>query len=411
MANTDFIVGSSNTSTDNIQTSILQGNGVPISLGDVRAEFNDVGFTAISEFFSADRDIPSKGSPISLSDFYGAENIHTWYFGGNPEDAAIGYPDGQLPGPSDFNTFTTAGGQTYRTYQTSNYDLLSNAVAQGWNGFSELVILIPADVIIYGTSVQNPTIKIDKATNNPNGGAAWVNPITVDSRGIILGKGGQGGGDGGSGQVGGDAIEVNAGRQNVNDPDSVLPLVRVLNAGFILAGGGGGGGSDVGSGGGGGGAAGGGNGRAYNGAGGTGTGAGAISGNEGNDANILRGANGGGNEPGAGGFAGGGGGGRRTRTKASTLYGGGGGGGRDWRQTATGGTGDNNGGGNGGAWGGDGSNGSETGGGGGWGQPGGDSTRSGGGRGGAGGQAVRVSGTDANVQVVDIGGVRLGSEL
>lgn len=352
---------------------VLQASGT-ISLGQIGAEFLDINPITLSEFYDADLGVPKITDPpnpgraapeISLSDFYGTRRVFTYSW--NPSGTSITY-----------------GGASRTAVAVDNFDMLQAAVSAGWNGYSSLIWEINNNIMAYATSRVRPAMQIDytSISYNPAGyGKRWPRQITIDNRGWIMGKGGNGSSGNSKGQDGGGALFIRGATGSIDDNEASsgtaggTGLVRIQNTKAILGGGGGGNGGSAGVAGGGGGGAGGGSGGSK-GSGGGGAGGGPFSsGNNGGAvaSNSYRGL---------GGQAGGGGGGWDSRGKSSDAYGGGGGGGRVPATSASGGT-AGSGGGAGGSYSALGGNGGDGGGGGGYGKGGGTSgsqgSRSGGG--------------------------------
>lgn len=346
-----------------------------ISLGDIGLEFLDINPITLSEFYDADLGVPKITDPpnpgraapeISLSDFYGKRRVFTYSW--NPSGTSISY-----------------GGASRTAVAVDEFNMLGAAVSAGWNGYSSLIWEINDNIMAYATSRARPAMAVDYALSTYNGpagyGKRWPREITIDNRGWIMGKGGNGSSGNGQGQSGGGALRIRGTTGSIDDNEASngtaggTGLVRIQNTKAILGGGGGGNGGNAGVAGGGGGGAGGGSGGSKGSASG-GPGGGAFA--SGSNAGVV--ARDG--ERGRGGQAGGGGGGYSDRGKDPDAYGGGGGGGRVPAISASGGA-AGTGGGAGGSYSARGGNGTDSGGGGGYGKQGGPSgsqgTRSGGG--------------------------------
>ena len=177
----------------------IKGSG-PLSFTDITAEFSDTPPNSLSEFYrgggkvpSVNTNIPASGA-ISFSNFYGATNSFSF-------------------------TVTTS---------QQEQSISSLAQAAGWDGSSALIMTVNSGVYLWSDNILNPGLLIDVAGS------------TVINNGYIIGRGGDGGhkerryithdGNYGSGQNGGQAINVSAGGTTI-----------INNAGAYIAGGGGGG--------------------------------------------------------------------------------------------------------------------------------------------------------------------------
>ena len=129
----------------------------------------------------------------------------------------------------------TATERTITTNQT-NLNLRSWAVANGWDGLSELIVTVAPGVYITSNSTGTPAVTVN---------GIYLGGVTFVNNGSILGMGGNGGaGSNGAGAAGGAALLVQS-------------AVNVSNNGTIAGGGGGGGAGANGNGGQGGGGGGG----------------------------------------------------------------------------------------------------------------------------------------------------------
>lgn len=173
----------------------LQNSG-QISILDIVGEFGGSAPHALSEYYAAASGVPASGQ-LKISDFYGKSNI--FYF-------------------------TISG-------SANNVNLSTLATAAGWDGSAPVVVTIGSGVIIGSTSTSSPSMTI---SGFPSG-------VTLVNNGLILGRGGDGGGgrtcssntcsvSGYSGGNGGDAI-------------SLGNSVSITNNGTIGGGGGGGAGA------------------------------------------------------------------------------------------------------------------------------------------------------------------------
>lgn len=237
---------------------VLQASGT-ISLGQIGAEFLDINPITLSEFYDADLGVPKITDPpnpgraapeISLSDFYGTRRVFTYSW--NPSGTSITY-----------------GGASRTAVAVDNFDMLQAAVSAGWNGYSSLIWEINNNIMAYATSRVRPAMQIDytSISYNPAGyGKRWPRQITIDNRGWIMGKGGNGSSGNSKGQDGGGALFIRGATGSIDDNEASsgtaggTGLVRIQNTKAILGGGGGGNGGSAGVAGGGGGGAGGGSG-------------------------------------------------------------------------------------------------------------------------------------------------------
>ena len=213
----------------------LQSSG-KITLKDIQGEFGGTAPHTLKEYYAAASGIPSSGT-ISIKDFYGA---------------------------TDQIFFTVSSNQ-------QEMNLSTYLTAQGWNGTDAVHVTINSGVYIWSDNTSVGGLTIPSSMNNL---------VEIVNNGYIIGRGGNGGSNGGP------ALVNNA------------TGVTLTNAsGAYIAGGGGGGGGYYGGGG-----AGGGYGAPFSGA--YAGGSGGSVGNSGGNGNL--GTEGGDN--GKGGGAGGGGG-------------------------------------------------------------------------------------------------------
>jgi hypothetical protein len=183
-----------------------------------------------------------------------------------------GVPAGAITIPTDFYGKSNTFFATISSDQT-NLNLRTWALANGWDGNSNIQITINGGVNIYSTSTGTPALTVN---------GSWPNGVAVVNNGKVIGRGGNGGNGGtfpstpgGTGGNGGTAL-------------SVASALTMTNNGDLAGGGGGGGGGSYGGfapyfwGGSGGG---GGAGNGVKGAAGSGTGA--NSGNPGVDGTLT----------------------------------------------------------------------------------------------------------------------------
>ena len=162
----------------------LQNSGA-ISLSDIATEFGGSTPHSLSEYYAAASGVPASGE-IALDDFYGKSNIFA------------------------FNI----------TSHTANANLSSLASAAGWDGSANLVCTINSGVWCYATSTGNYGLLVNVAN------------ATITNNGRIIGMGGAGGTNRGSGGSGGHALRITTSGVSITN-----------GSGAYIAGGGGGGGS------------------------------------------------------------------------------------------------------------------------------------------------------------------------
>ena len=108
---------------------------------------------------------------------------------------------------------------TISTNQT-NADMATVATAAGWDGSSKLVVTINSGVILSSNSTSVAGLTVS---------GSFPGGLEITNNGVIVGRGGNGGGSHSVGGVGGDALSVSA-------------ACTFTNNGTLAAGGGGGGG-------------------------------------------------------------------------------------------------------------------------------------------------------------------------
>ena len=126
-------------------------------------------------------------------------------------------------------TYTSSTSVVYTFPSTSNYQTLNLDTIPGIAAGMDVILVVPANVILYSSNYLNPALKITYSTYTPNSVRIIVN-------GAIMGAGGIGGGGTDLNYPGGDAIGLGA-----TGLPFTCPIIFDCTNGYIAGGGGGGG--------------------------------------------------------------------------------------------------------------------------------------------------------------------------
>ncbi len=151
-------------------------------------------------------------------------------------DAAVrtlaGVPSGAIAMPTNFwgkaNTFTYT-----ISASVANLNLATGATAAGWDGSSNLIVVINSGVYVYSTSTGSAALTVN---------GSFPAGVTLTNNGFITGMGGNGG-------VGGIGSQVTPGGVGLAGglALAVSSAITINNTSGTVAGGGGGGGGGTGS--------------------------------------------------------------------------------------------------------------------------------------------------------------------